>query len=399
MSAENPLLILGVPKHVLATAIKDRNFKLALDVAESNYKTLVKHFHPDRHTELEPTQKVAYEDYMVQIADAVDELRDIDALEYYVNELISKSEVATLQTITSRLNQLQNKNSQLSRTVANLIRLFNISSEELLLGQNESLLVVAGSGRFITTIEISQPIKGHNYNELNVYTHKSIQTSILDFEFRFFNGALQFRHAKTIDQLGNSEGTEIDARYEAQIAEVLDQLRVYERNKKDNRAEIFDCKESIKRIEKEWKEDLKAIKQASGAGKKRVWTKFGEPVQSWRTKSIGFFPNLSGKETQLAMIDGGGNGLPNLYSHDESSFLEKLIFGNDASKVVTELTSTNSEINLGQNLSAGSFSLVMLKGKDSDEAVHIFHGNASEESTEVRKFALSAPILAIFRNN
>ncbi|MFM1786137.1 MAG: hypothetical protein RL228_87, partial [Actinomycetota bacterium] len=47
MASDNPLLALGVPRHVLVLAVKDKNPKLALDIAEANYKSLAKKFHPD----------------------------------------------------------------------------------------------------------------------------------------------------------------------------------------------------------------------------------------------------------------------------------------------------------------------------------------------------------------
>lgn len=88
MGSENPLITLGVPKRVL---VHEQTFGTPGDVlklAEANYRTLSKRYHPDL-----PGGDASL---MAELGSAIDELRDIDALEFYIDELVGENDIEAL---------------------------------------------------------------------------------------------------------------------------------------------------------------------------------------------------------------------------------------------------------------------------------------------------------------
>lgn len=88
MGHENPLITLGVPKRVL---VHEQAFGTPADVlklAEANYRTLSRRYHPDF-----PGGDA---DLMTELGDAINELRDPDALEFYINEIVGEDDIEGL---------------------------------------------------------------------------------------------------------------------------------------------------------------------------------------------------------------------------------------------------------------------------------------------------------------
>jgi hypothetical protein len=88
MARENPLITLGVPKSVLVHEQAYGTLEGVLKIADANYKTLTKSYHPDL-----PTGNDAL---MTAFGDAIEELRDPDALAFYVEELVEVQDVQGL---------------------------------------------------------------------------------------------------------------------------------------------------------------------------------------------------------------------------------------------------------------------------------------------------------------
>lgn len=94
MVADNPLSILGIPLFVLYRAFGDTGdgevspagLESVRRIAEGTFRTLSKEFHPDRPT--------GDSTIMARIGQAIEELRDPDALRYYLTELVAESDIS-----------------------------------------------------------------------------------------------------------------------------------------------------------------------------------------------------------------------------------------------------------------------------------------------------------------
>lgn len=88
MARENPLITLGVPKSVLVHEQAYGTLAGVLKIAEANYRTLTKSYHPDL--------PAGNDTLMTAFGDAIEELRDPDALAFYVEELVEVQDVQGL---------------------------------------------------------------------------------------------------------------------------------------------------------------------------------------------------------------------------------------------------------------------------------------------------------------
>jgi len=86
MARENPLVTLGVPRAVIIHEKASRNLGGILQVAETLYRDLGRRYHPDNLESGDP-------DLMRTFTDAIEELRDPDALDLYVDELVGTEDI------------------------------------------------------------------------------------------------------------------------------------------------------------------------------------------------------------------------------------------------------------------------------------------------------------------
>lgn len=107
MGRENPLITLGVPKRVLVREQAFGTQEDVLKIAEANYRTLSKRYHPDL-----PGGDA---DLMAELGDAIDELRDKDALEFYIDELVGESDIEGLYQQQQQRKLMMRDNKALSR--------------------------------------------------------------------------------------------------------------------------------------------------------------------------------------------------------------------------------------------------------------------------------------------
>ncbi len=85
MVHENPLLTLGVPKVALVRECTSGTPEGVLTLAEANYRTLSKRYHPDLVS--------GDATLMASFSDAISELHDPDALEFYINEIVGEEDL------------------------------------------------------------------------------------------------------------------------------------------------------------------------------------------------------------------------------------------------------------------------------------------------------------------
>lgn len=84
MERGNPLLVLAVPRQVLLFEAAAENWSRILELAEAAHKTLVKVYHPDRG---------GNEELMGLFTEAIKELREPDAVEFYAQELVGEQDI------------------------------------------------------------------------------------------------------------------------------------------------------------------------------------------------------------------------------------------------------------------------------------------------------------------
>ena len=182
MAIDNPLIALGVPRHVLILAVKDKNPKLALDIAEANYKTLAKKFHPD----LPGGDAV----YMSQLGDAMEEIRDLDALDYYLSELVGRGDVAE-----AKVQQKVRKSAALIEkrdtfSLRALTELFEYVDQFTMLGLRKPTTFIAYGQEVTMTLDVSDS----DSSEILCYTENDMDLSVK--EFKFAAGKWQYKHAE-----------------------------------------------------------------------------------------------------------------------------------------------------------------------------------------------------------
>lgn len=84
MERGNPLLVLAVPRQALLFEAAAENWSRILELAEAAHKTLVKVYHPDRG---------GNEELMGLFTEAIKELREPDAVEFYAQELVGEQDI------------------------------------------------------------------------------------------------------------------------------------------------------------------------------------------------------------------------------------------------------------------------------------------------------------------
>lgn len=181
MAGDNPLIALGVPRHVLVLAVKDKNPKLALDIAEANYKTLAKKFHPDL-----PGGDA---DYMSALGDAMEEIRDLDALDYYLSELVGRSDVseAKIQQKVRKSAALIEKRDTFSlRAIAEL---FEYVDQFTLLGLRKATSFITFGQEVTMTVDVREEETAEIVGYLNTDMDASVN------EFRLTASGWQFKNA------------------------------------------------------------------------------------------------------------------------------------------------------------------------------------------------------------
>lgn len=120
--SENPLLVLGIPKSVLVYERALGDLGNVRELAEANYRTLSKRYHPDLpggNAEL-----------MTKFGNAITELRDTDALSFYADELVGEGDVASLY----QQQLMQEKNNQDLRALYSLVSGCNFIDQYKALG-------------------------------------------------------------------------------------------------------------------------------------------------------------------------------------------------------------------------------------------------------------------------
>jgi hypothetical protein len=180
MAGENPLITLGVPRHVLVVAVKDKNPKLALDIAEANYKTLAKKFHPDL-----PGGDA---DYMSSLGDAMEEIRDLDALDYYLSELVGRHDVADAKVqekVRKSAAQIEKRDTFSLRALADL---FEYVDQFTMLGLRKPTTFFTYGQTVTMTVDVSD----ENKAEIVGYQNEAMDMSVS--EFRYTSGKWQFKN-------------------------------------------------------------------------------------------------------------------------------------------------------------------------------------------------------------
>ncbi len=112
MARDNPLIALGVPKSVLVHERAYGTDAEVLKVAEANYRTLSKRYHPDLPT--------GNDVLMTALGDAIEELRDPDALTFYIDELVDNTDVHGLYLQQQSQRLMARDTEALSRVSAGL---------------------------------------------------------------------------------------------------------------------------------------------------------------------------------------------------------------------------------------------------------------------------------------
>lgn len=181
MANDNPLIALGVPRHVLVLAVKDKNPKLALDIAEANYKTLAKKFHPD----LPGGDAV----YMSQLGDAMEEIRDLDALDYYLSELVGRSDVAEAKVQEKVRKSAAKIEKRDTFSLRALTDLFEYVDQFKMLGLRKPTSFIAYGQEVTMTLAVAEP----ESSEILCYSDNEMDLSVK--EFKFTAGKWQFKHA------------------------------------------------------------------------------------------------------------------------------------------------------------------------------------------------------------
>jgi hypothetical protein len=103
MVFENPLITLGIPRAVLVHELAGNNLADILKLADANYKTFVKQYHPDRPS--------GDEDLMTAFGKAIQVIQDPKILEFYVKELVGQKDVDALR-LQGQSQKLLNRDTQ-----------------------------------------------------------------------------------------------------------------------------------------------------------------------------------------------------------------------------------------------------------------------------------------------
>jgi curved DNA-binding protein CbpA len=144
MEQKNPLLVLAIPTQVLLVEAATENWSGVLELAESIYKTLVKTYHPDRG---------GNEELMTLFTEAIKELREPDAVEFYAQQLVGEQDIQGM-----RQQQLAQK--LIARDTAALRRLsegFAFIDQFALLGITTPTSYFAALGAQRLVIDVTTP--------------------------------------------------------------------------------------------------------------------------------------------------------------------------------------------------------------------------------------------------
>lgn len=112
MAGENPLLIMGVPRAVIVREKALGSIDVVLKVAEANYRSFAKRYASDLSE--------GDAELMVMFSQAIEELRDPDALEFYIEELVGATDVQDLYLRKQAQQVVSRDTEALSRMAAGL---------------------------------------------------------------------------------------------------------------------------------------------------------------------------------------------------------------------------------------------------------------------------------------
>lgn len=112
MPRENPLLTMGVPRAVIEREKAFGSNDGILSVAEANYRTFAKRYSSD----LSDGDAAL----MIAFSQAMEELRDRDALEFYIDELVGAADVQELYMRKQAQQVVSRDTRALARVAANL---------------------------------------------------------------------------------------------------------------------------------------------------------------------------------------------------------------------------------------------------------------------------------------
>lgn len=159
---ENPLNALGVPKEVVSRAAKSGSQEMARAIAEANFKTLAKFFHPDR-----PGGDA---EYMMRLSDAVDEVRDDDALQFYIEEILDSQSYKDANLLAKIVEAQQKKSQASSAALAALQGFWKYLDSGAALGLTTETRVLCVGDEIVNDIQLN-PNLGSKESAVKIVTY------------------------------------------------------------------------------------------------------------------------------------------------------------------------------------------------------------------------------------
>lgn len=323
MAGDNPLIALGVPRHVLVLAVKDKNPKLALDIAEANYKTLAKKFHPDL-----PGGDA---DYMSALGDAMEEIRDLDALDYYLSELVGRKEV--LQATANLTDFHSDRLTKDTESLKSVLTVFDNLDQFALLGIRSPVTFITYRTGLITVINVLNSQE----SELLIYNRPMIQDLESTEMCEFLEGTWKIKNLKK--NILQEQLNTLIARQEKELEEFDSSFLTYTKNELDKmleddrteyRKNLREHKQHVQSLKTELAQNLKNEKEKA----KKTWIDLGEPDFRQDLKVLGYKENFtisdlpSRKLSNVEITSSSGNNFePIFYSATSTGILKGIIFG------------------------------------------------------------------------
>lgn len=142
---ENPLLVLGVPKAALVREVARGARGDTLKLAEAQFRTMSRLYHPDLPDGDLDTYSV--------FGDAISELRNPAALEYYIDELLGTDDLSALYQRRAQVAE----RARDDRTIGNLVRSFDFADQFAILGVNGPTSLIGSLDGQRVVIDVYQP--------------------------------------------------------------------------------------------------------------------------------------------------------------------------------------------------------------------------------------------------
>lgn len=165
------MVVLGVPK---AALVREATFGTRADIlklAESSFRALSRRYHPDI-----PSGDA---DLYTVFGNAIEELRDPDALDYYIDELLDTADVQALY----QRRQAQAEGRRDARVVSNLVRSLDFVDQFLLLGIDRPTSYFVSLEAQRVVLDVSSP------HQAMARVTRSDERSISPLQnFRYANG-------------------------------------------------------------------------------------------------------------------------------------------------------------------------------------------------------------------